>query len=123
MSEVSSVKKPASKEELIRHMKTAVTRQLDGKARGKPTVAGTAKLLGIHRDTLYEWMKEFGVKFSEVKKEMVIDMKTKVAIEKPTYLISEALVGEGDEVAHIDLLIGDKEGPVGEAFASGMSHL
>jgi len=32
-------------------------------------------------------------------------------------------VGEGNEVAHIDLLIGDKNGPVGEAFASGMSNL
>ncbi|MDI6847953.1 MAG: bifunctional 5,6,7,8-tetrahydromethanopterin hydro-lyase/3-hexulose-6-phosphate synthase, partial [Candidatus Bathyarchaeia archaeon] len=39
------------------------------------------------------------------------------------YLIGEALVGEDNEVAHIDLLIGDKEGPVGEAFAAGLSHL
>ncbi|MBT0159004.1 bifunctional 5,6,7,8-tetrahydromethanopterin hydro-lyase/3-hexulose-6-phosphate synthase [Candidatus Bathyarchaeota archaeon A05DMB-2] len=39
------------------------------------------------------------------------------------YLIGEALVGEGNEVAHIDLLLGDKNGPVGEAFASGLSHL
>ena len=31
--------------------------------------------------------------------------------------IGEALVGEGNEVAHIDLLIGSKNGPVGEAFA------
>jgi bifunctional enzyme Fae/Hps len=43
--------------------------------------------------------------------------------EKPVYLIGEALVGEGNEVAHIDLLIGDKQGPVGEAFAFGMSNL
>ncbi|OPY24884.1 MAG: Bifunctional enzyme Fae/Hps [Methanobacterium sp. PtaU1.Bin242] len=28
------------------------------------------------------------------------------------YLNGEALVGEGNEVAHIDLLIGDKSGPV-----------
>ena len=27
--------------------------------------------------------------------------------------IGEALCGEGNEVAHIDLLIGDKTGPVG----------
>ncbi|MCW3985140.1 MAG: bifunctional 5,6,7,8-tetrahydromethanopterin hydro-lyase/3-hexulose-6-phosphate synthase [Candidatus Bathyarchaeota archaeon] len=46
-----------------------------------------------------------------------------VRVKKPVYLIGEALVGEGDEVAHIDLLIGDKCGPVGEAFASGMSNL
>ena len=35
----------------------------------------------------------------------------------PTLLVGESLVGEGDEVAHVDLLIGSKSGPVGEAFA------
>jgi len=39
------------------------------------------------------------------------------------YLVGEALVGEGSEVAHVDLLVGDKEGPVGEAFASSLSSL
>jgi bifunctional enzyme Fae/Hps len=39
------------------------------------------------------------------------------------YLIGEALVGEGDELAHIDLVIGDKTGPVGQAFANGLSQL
>jgi 5,6,7,8-tetrahydromethanopterin hydro-lyase len=34
-----------------------------------------------------------------------------------TLATGEALVGEGNEVAHIDLLIGSKSGPVGEAFA------
>ena len=35
--------------------------------------------------------------------------------------IGEALVGEGNEVAHIDLLIGDKAGPVGHAFAEALA--
>lgn len=35
-----------------------------------------------------------------------------------TLATGEALVGEGNELAHIDLLIGSKSGPVGEAFAS-----
>ncbi|RLI88131.1 MAG: formaldehyde-activating enzyme [Candidatus Altiarchaeales archaeon] len=39
------------------------------------------------------------------------------------YKIGEALVGKGNEVAHVDLLIGDKEGFVGQAFANGISHL
>jgi bifunctional enzyme Fae/Hps len=39
------------------------------------------------------------------------------------YLIGEALVGEGNEVAHIDLLLGDKSGPVGLAFAQSLSNL
>src|SRR5690606_16378193 len=34
--------------------------------------------------------------------------------------IGEALAGDGNEVAHIDLLIGSKDGPVGHAFASAL---
>ncbi len=36
--------------------------------------------------------------------------------------IGEALDGEGNEVAHIDLLIGDKTGPVGVAFANALAN-
>src|SRR5947199_38088 len=36
--------------------------------------------------------------------------------------IGEALVGEGNEVAHIDLLIGSKDGPVGVAFANALAN-
>ncbi|MFH1303321.1 MAG: formaldehyde-activating enzyme [Planctomycetota bacterium] len=36
--------------------------------------------------------------------------------------VGESLVGEGNEVAHIDLLIGDKSGPVGVAFANALSN-
>lgn len=39
------------------------------------------------------------------------------------FFIGEALIGEGNEVAHIDLMIGDKEGPVGQAFANGLTQL
>ena len=35
-------------------------------------------------------------------------------------MVGESLVGEGNEVAHIDLLIGPKDGPVGEAFAGAL---
>jgi len=35
--------------------------------------------------------------------------------------IAEALVGDGNEVAHIDLMIGDKDGPVGYAFAKALA--
>jgi 5,6,7,8-tetrahydromethanopterin hydro-lyase len=35
--------------------------------------------------------------------------------------IGEALVGDGNEIAHIDLLIGDKNGPVGVAFANALA--
>lgn len=38
-------------------------------------------------------------------------------------LIGDALIGEEPELAHIDLMIGDKEGPVGQAFATGMTQL
>src|SRR4029079_5791479 len=36
--------------------------------------------------------------------------------------IGEALAGEGNEIAHIDLLIGDKQGPVGVAFANALAR-
>ena len=36
--------------------------------------------------------------------------------------IGEALVGDGNEIAHIDLLIGDKTGPVGVAFANALAN-
>ena len=39
-----------------------------------------------------------------------------------TLLIGEALVGEGNEVAHIDLMIGSKTGPVGAAFANALAN-
>ena len=35
-------------------------------------------------------------------------------------MVGESLVGEGNEVAHIDLLIGPKDGPVGVAFAQAL---
>lgn len=38
-----------------------------------------------------------------------------------TLNVGEALVGEGNEIAHIDLLIGTKTGPVGAAFANALA--
>lgn len=35
--------------------------------------------------------------------------------------IGEALFGDGNEIAHIDLMIGSKTGPVGAAFASALA--
>ena len=35
--------------------------------------------------------------------------------------IGEALDGDGNEIAHIDLMIGSKDGPVGVAFANALS--
>ncbi|WP_461461142.1 bifunctional 5,6,7,8-tetrahydromethanopterin hydro-lyase/3-hexulose-6-phosphate synthase [Methanobrevibacter sp.] len=37
--------------------------------------------------------------------------------------IGEALIGDGNELAHVDLTIGDKEGPVGTAFATSLTNL
>jgi 5,6,7,8-tetrahydromethanopterin hydro-lyase len=36
--------------------------------------------------------------------------------------IGEALAGDGNEIAHIDLLIGNKDGPVGLAFANALAN-
>jgi 5,6,7,8-tetrahydromethanopterin hydro-lyase len=39
-----------------------------------------------------------------------------------TLNVGEGLVGEGNEIAHIDLLIGSKSGPVGVAFANALAR-
>ena len=36
-------------------------------------------------------------------------------------MIGESLVGDGNEVAHVDLMIGPKDGPAGIAFATALS--
>ena len=39
-----------------------------------------------------------------------------------TMNVGEALSGDGNEIAHIDLLIGSKTGPVGTAFAVALAN-
>jgi len=39
------------------------------------------------------------------------------------YLVGEALVGKAPELAHVDLIVGEKNGPVGQAFATGLSSV
>ena len=38
------------------------------------------------------------------------------------FFIGESLVGEGNEVAHVDLIIGSKSGPAGQAFVQALSN-
>ena len=38
------------------------------------------------------------------------------------FFIGESLVGEGNEVAHIDLIIGSKSGPAGQAFVNALAN-
>ena len=38
------------------------------------------------------------------------------------FFLGESLVGDGNEVAHIDLIIGSKSGPAGIAFANALSN-
>ena len=42
---------------------------------------------------------------------------------KLDFFIGEALLGDGENVAHVDLMIGSKAGPVGTAFANGLTQL
>ncbi len=125
----TDTKKPNSREELIETLVGAASKTTQHKTREptktrKPTVLGTARTLNIHRDTLYTWLKEYNVDFKEVLDRMPTEShKENVEENRKAYLIGEALLGEGNELAHVDLLIGDKEGPVGKAFASGMTNL
>ena len=38
------------------------------------------------------------------------------------FFLGESLVGDGNEIAHIDLIIGSKSGPAGAAFAHALSN-
>lgn len=114
-----NTKKPENKKEFIKALTEAA------KKVAKPTITGTAKSMNIHRDTLYNWLKDFDVDFDKIADSVsTTQMMDRGEIsEGQTYLIGEALVGQGKEKAHIDLLVGDKEGPVGKAFADGFSNL
>ena len=120
-------KRPETKREFVKLLATAKKderklRKARGSRSTKPTIKGTAEIMGIHRDTLYQWMREFDVDFSDVNERKLI-LEEAMKSKEHTYLIGEALMGEGTEVAHVDLLIGDKGGPIGEAFANGLSNL
>ena len=38
------------------------------------------------------------------------------------FFLGESLVGDGNEIAHIDLIIGSKSGPAGTAFANALAN-
>ena len=124
----TDIKKPETREELIKLITETVKKSTTEKAENKirttrPTLSATAKALNIHRDTLYTWLKDLNVDFKTVVDGMPTNGKPQIVDDGNTYLIGEALLGEGNEVAHIDLMIGDKDGPVGSAFAQGMTML
>jgi len=117
----SEAKKPGTKEIFVKMLTESAKKEVG--AKGKPTIVGTAKEMGIHRDTLYSWLKEFNVDFKDVVDRTPTLAGESTAESRPVYLIGESLVGEGNEVAHVDLMVGDKLGPVGQAFANGMTTL
>src|SRR3972149_11449766 len=120
----ADVKKPETRNELVKMLTEAAKKEVGTKGKPtKPTIVGTAKEMDIHRDTLYSWLKEFNVDFKEIVDCMPTQNNKDEEFSGPTYLIGESLLGEGNEVAHIDLMIGDKSGPVGQAFATGMTSL
>jgi len=77
----------------------------------------------MFRDTLYTWMKEFNVDFKDILDQNSTGVTDYVEDAGRAYLIEESLVGEGNEVAHIDLMIGDKNGPIGQTFATSLTQL
>jgi len=117
-------KKPNSREELVKLLIEAAKKEVGSKGKPtKPTIIGTAKEMDIHRDTLYSWLKEYNVDFKEIADKMSTAGDEADQCSGPAYLIGESLVGEGNEVAHVDLMVGDKTGPVGQAFAMGLTTL
>jgi bifunctional enzyme Fae/Hps len=120
----TDIKKPETREIFVKMLTEAAKKEVGSKGKPtKPTVIGTAKEMDIHRDTLYSWLKEFNVDFKEIVDRMPTVNDDAEEDTGPTYFIGESLLGEGNEVAHIDLMIGDKNGPIGQAFANGMTQL
>jgi 5,6,7,8-tetrahydromethanopterin hydro-lyase len=58
---------------------------------------------------------------SDANANVTFTRRTQPMASDLTLNIGEALVGEGNEIAHIDLMIGQKTGPVGAAFASALA--
>jgi Uncharacterized conserved protein len=117
-------KKPNSREEFVKLLSEAAKKEVGTKGKpAKPTIIGTAKEMDIHRDTLYSWLKEYNVDFKEIADKVPTASDEADEYSGPAYLIGESLVGEGNEVAHVDLMVGDKTGPVGQAFAMGLTTL
>lgn len=124
----TDLKKPQNKEQLIELLRQAIRKELEIKESIKkrtmnPTISGTAKVMKIHRDTLYQWLKEFNVDFENIGNEKSTFIGVKENIMDFVFLIGEALIGTGAEVAHVDLMIGDKRGPVGVAFANNLANM
>ena len=124
----TDARKPETRDELVKIVAEAAeesvkSRTMRQRTSTKPTIIGTAKALNIHRDTLYNWLKEFNVDFKDISDYIPTTGSAQNAEMAKAYLIGEALLGEGNEIAHVDLLIGDKDGPVGKAFANGLSNL
>jgi 5,6,7,8-tetrahydromethanopterin hydro-lyase len=78
---------------------------------GIPTVELLSKLGGRLVRQLAFWQTFSATQDSHTRGESIMSM-----------YVGEALVGDGNEVAHIDLLIGDKAGPVGTAFANALAR-
>src|SRR5438094_3161684 len=67
---------------------------------------------------LVHWLRRC---YSSCHRAKTAALHTKKGDHAMSMYIGEALVGEGNEVAHIDLLIGSKDGPVGTAFANALA--
>jgi 4-hydroxy-tetrahydrodipicolinate synthase len=88
----------------------------------------------------YEDAEELRIELERIKKIEVKPIKIEVRTEKPiperfatigitsqsingfNIKFGEAFVGQGVEIAHIDLMMGDKNGPVGEAFTKAKAN-
>ncbi len=91
-------------------------------------VAEIARKHGVSRDTIERRIKDaantsLAEKIEEAKKIGQLAAKRIETSSYRDYLIGEALVGREPELAHIDLIIGDKNGPIGQAFANSLANL
>src|SRR4030066_2554949 len=110
----TDIKKPETQEELIKMLtesakNTTPEKAIQPKKPTKPTISATAKALKIHRDTLHTWLKDLNVDFKAGMERIPTEEPAKPSTSGSTYLIGEALLGEGKEEAHMALMTGAKQ--------------
>ncbi|MFH1328485.1 MAG: bifunctional 5,6,7,8-tetrahydromethanopterin hydro-lyase/3-hexulose-6-phosphate synthase [Candidatus Bathyarchaeota archaeon] len=90
-------------------------------------IVDIARKYGISRDTVERRLKDaektMGSRVNDARQTGSRLTSQKVMNGQMCYAIGEALIGREPELAHIDLVIGDKWGPVGQSFTNGLANL
>ncbi len=104
-------------ENVVRNYEIArATRQEVKESRTEEKAFTVEEQTTLFLESLLEMYKELRVSRAEV-----LPKEDKKPRKTGSIMVGESLVGDGNEIAHIDLMIGRKDGPVGIAFANRLA--